>query len=127
MQKVQDEGYQVAPFPIMWRFAVDSARLNSKRNYMVGLLEFDVTQPRRVIETYITVTGETLSFTVFIVHCLSNTIAHHKQVQAIPDWRGRLSGPHQERWRTFQPPRPSLFCGRHAAGYTGPRHCPGYR
>ena len=90
MQKVQAEGYQVAPFPIMRRFAVDSARLSSKRNYMVGLLEFDVTRPRRAIEAYKAATGQTLSFTGFVVHCLANAIEHHKQVQAIPDWRGRL-------------------------------------
>jgi chloramphenicol O-acetyltransferase len=90
MPKELYEGYQVAPFPVMRRLAVDSARLSSMRNYMIGLLEFDVTEPRRGIQAYKAATRETLSFTAFIVHCLAKAIEHHKQVQAMPDWRGRL-------------------------------------
>lgn len=89
MPKVQEERYQIVPFPVMRRFAVDSGRLSRMRNYMVGLLEFDVTEARRTIRAH-KAAGEALSFTAFIIHCLAKAIEQHKQVQAMPDWRGRL-------------------------------------
>ena len=89
MSKVQSEGYQVAPFPVMRRSAMDSGRLSRSSSYMIGLLEFDVTDARRVIQAH-NAAGESLSFTAFIIHCLAKAIEQHKQVQAMPDWRGRL-------------------------------------
>ena len=49
MSKGQSEGYQVVPFPVIRRAAVDSGRLSRSSSYMIGLLEFDVTDARRVI------------------------------------------------------------------------------
>lgn len=90
MSKEQQEGYQVVPFQVMRRFAVDSGRLSRMRNYMIGLLEFDVTDARREIRAHKAATGEAVSFTAFIVHCLAKAVEKHRQVQAMPDWRERL-------------------------------------
>ena len=35
-------------------------------------------------------TGEQLSFTAFLVHCLARTIEDHPNINAYRDWRGRI-------------------------------------
>jgi pyruvate/2-oxoglutarate dehydrogenase complex dihydrolipoamide acyltransferase (E2) component len=47
-----------------------------------GLLEVDVTVPRRVIAEHKKRTGETLSFTGYLTFCLAQAVAEDKSVQA---------------------------------------------
>jgi pyruvate/2-oxoglutarate dehydrogenase complex dihydrolipoamide acyltransferase (E2) component len=56
---------------------------------MVGLLEVDVTVPRQIIAAHKARTGESLSFTGFLVACLARAVAENKEVQAY------LKGRHQ--------------------------------
>jgi len=49
---------------------------------MVGLLEVDVTAARHFIDEYRQRSGETLSFTAFLVHCLARAVDENKEVQA---------------------------------------------
>ena len=51
-------------------------------HYMVGLLEVDVTLARQLIAEHKARTGESLSFTGFLVYCLARAVDENKEVQA---------------------------------------------
>ncbi len=83
-------GHRVEPFPLMRRLVVDAARLGSRAHMIHGLLEVDVTHARRLIREHKAVTGQSLSFTAFLLACLGRAVEEHKAVHAMQDWRGRL-------------------------------------
>lgn len=86
--KVKD--YQVVPFPAARKVIVDAGRLASRRHIVHGLLEIDVTRSREFIREHKAQTGESLSFTAFIVTCLAQAIETHRSVQAYRNWRDQL-------------------------------------
>ena len=55
-----------------------------------GLVEFDVTEPRRRLREQKERTGESLSFTAFVLHCVGAAVAEDRMIHACRDWRGRL-------------------------------------
>ncbi len=83
-------GYQVFPFSAERGVVVDSGRLGARRHLSYGLFELDVTVPRQLMREHKAKTGESLSFTAFLVTCLARAIQQHPQVQAYRDWRNRL-------------------------------------
>ncbi len=86
----QTTDYHVRPFPRMRRLVVDQAWLAQRKHMIHGLVEVDVTIPRQVIRDHQAATGETLSFTAFLVGCLGHALDANKDLQAYQDWRGRL-------------------------------------
>lgn len=82
--------YEVEPIPIMRRFALDAGYLGRRRHIVHGLIEVDVTEAREVIRQHERETGEKLSFTAFIISCLSKAIEDHPHLHAYRDWRNRL-------------------------------------
>lgn len=60
------------------------------KNCMYALLEVDVTEVRRFIETYAAATGERLSFTGYLAFCLAHAVAADKSVQAYRKGRKQL-------------------------------------
>jgi len=85
---VNDFRYQ--SFPKERALVVDAGYLGTGRHIFYGLAEVDVTQARRLLRVQETAVGAHLSFTAFIVACLSRAIIAHPEVQAYRDWRGRL-------------------------------------
>lgn len=57
---------------------------------MHGLIEVDVTDARELIRQYEQASGEKLSFTAFIIHCLGKAVEEHPHLHAYRDWLGRL-------------------------------------
>jgi pyruvate/2-oxoglutarate dehydrogenase complex dihydrolipoamide acyltransferase (E2) component len=86
----QDPGYTTIPYPKIRRLMVDGGRLGRQKHVVHGLVEMDVTRARRVIRDYKERTGETLSFTAFVLACLGQAIAMNKHMHAYRDWRDRL-------------------------------------
>ena len=86
----QPASYTVEPFPAARQLIVEAGRLGSRRPLIHGLLEIDVTRARTHLREHKARTGETLSFTAFIVACFAQAIDTNKQVQAYRDWRNRL-------------------------------------
>ncbi len=82
--------YTVEPFPAARQIIVEAGRMGSRRPLIHGLLEIDVTCARTVLREHKARTGETLSFTAFIVACFAQAIDADKRVQAKQDWRNRL-------------------------------------
>lgn len=89
MRLKRAENYRVIPLPAERRMSVDGGILARSRHFMHGLLEFDVTQPRRLIRAHMAATGERLSFTAYLITCLAKAVEEHKEVQALLDWRCR--------------------------------------
>ncbi len=86
----QTASYTVEPFPAARQIIVETGRLGSRRSLIHGLLEIDVTRARSILREHKARTGETLSFTAFIVACLARAIDQDRRVQAYQDWRRRL-------------------------------------
>jgi pyruvate/2-oxoglutarate dehydrogenase complex dihydrolipoamide acyltransferase (E2) component len=82
--------YSTERIPPMRRFAFDAGYLGRRRHIVHGLIEVDVTDAREFIREYEHKTGEKLSFTAFIICCLSKAIEGHPHVHAYRDWRNRL-------------------------------------
>lgn len=82
--------YQTLQFPKTRRLMVDGGRLGLQRHTVHGLFEVDVTQARQAIREHKERTGETLSFTAFIIACLGRAVDMNKHMHAYRDWRDRL-------------------------------------
>lgn len=83
-------GFQVFPYPRSRLLVVDAARAGSRKHLIHGLIEVDVTEPRQRLRAHRADTGESLSFTAFVLHCLGRAVEADRMVHAYRDWRGRL-------------------------------------
>ena len=82
--------YTQLPFPAARQLVIDAGRQGSRRHLIHGLLELDVTPIRQRLREYKQQTGESLSFTAFIVRSLATAIDLDRRVQGYRDWRNRL-------------------------------------
>jgi pyruvate/2-oxoglutarate dehydrogenase complex dihydrolipoamide acyltransferase (E2) component len=87
---MNNENYQTIPFPKLRRLMVDGGRLARQKHLIHGLVEMDVTRVRQTIRDHKAKTGETLSFTAFIMVCLGQTVNRNKHMQAYRTWWERL-------------------------------------
>ena len=69
---------------------VDGGRMGLQKHTVHGLVEFDVTQSRETIRQHKAQTGETLSFSAFILACLGKAIDMNKHMHAYRNWRNQL-------------------------------------
>jgi len=74
--------YQMIDFPVERRAMPAYLELKTGRHVMYALLEVDVTIARKFIEDYKAQTGEQLSFTGYLTHCLAYAVDENKVVQA---------------------------------------------
>lgn len=74
----------------MRRFALDAGRLGRRKHIVHGLLEMDVTEARQYIREHKARTGESLSFTAFVITCLAKAVDMNKEVHAQRNWRNQL-------------------------------------
>ena len=87
---MRDQREGVEPFPRQRLGTVDAMRMAGRRSDVHGLVEFDVTDARAAIRDREEQTGETLSFTAFLVSCLARALEDHPHIHAYRDWRGRI-------------------------------------
>jgi pyruvate/2-oxoglutarate dehydrogenase complex dihydrolipoamide acyltransferase (E2) component len=85
-----NRGYQVVPFPRSRLIVIDTLRLAHRKHLVHGLVEVDVTHARDLIHCHKAATGESLSFTAFVIGCLGRAVGENRMVQAYRNWRGRL-------------------------------------
>ena len=86
----KNENYEVLPFPKIRRLMVDGGRLARQKHIIHGLVEVDVTCARQAIRDHKVQTGESLSFTAFIITCLGRAVDMNKYMQAYRTWWDRL-------------------------------------
>jgi pyruvate/2-oxoglutarate dehydrogenase complex dihydrolipoamide acyltransferase (E2) component len=82
--------YQTIPFPKLRRLMVDGGRLARNKHLIHGLVEVDVTHVRKSIRDHKAKTGETLSFTAFVMSCLGRAVNMNKHMQAYRTWWEKL-------------------------------------
>ena len=87
---MNNENYQTIPFPKLRRLMVDGGRLARQKHLIHGLVEMDVTHVRQSIRDHKAKTGETLSFTAFVMACLGRAIDMNKHMQAYRTWWEKL-------------------------------------
>lgn len=80
--KRQQADYQVAPYPKYRRWMVAAFRSTHHKPVIHGLFEADVTGARALLRDYKARTGESLSFTAFLIACLAKAVDENKAVQA---------------------------------------------
>ncbi len=80
--KQQHVDYQVVPNPKIRRWFAAAFRSAQHTPMIHGLLEVDVTRAREFLQDHKAKTGESLSFTAFIIACLGKAVDEHKAVQA---------------------------------------------
>lgn len=85
-----DPAYEVKPYPLSRRAIIDSARIGNRKHVIRALVEVDVSEPRRILHAYKDKTGESLSFTAFILTCLGKAIDQNRYLHARRDLWGRL-------------------------------------
>ena len=88
--KQSNADYQVVPFSKMRRFEAVMLRSIQRMPMIHGLLEVDVTRARAFLREHKAKTGESLSFTAFIIACLAKAVDENKSVQAYRKGRNRL-------------------------------------
>ena len=89
MGTVQD-GYTVRPFPKARHVYVDTLYLGQRKHTVHGLIEVDVTKARQFIREHKSRTGETLSFTAFVLTCLGRAVDANRYMHAYRNWRNQL-------------------------------------
>lgn len=82
--------FRLEKIPRMRTFTLDAGYLGRHRHMVHGLLEVDVTEARRLMRQFELQSGEKLSFTAFVIYCLSRALEQHPHLHAYRDWRNRL-------------------------------------
>jgi len=82
--------YQIVDLPPGRRLMINMLDLSGSEHRMIGLLEVDVTVPRQFMAEHRQRTGETLSFTGYLVLCLGRAVVENKEVQAYRKGRTKL-------------------------------------
>jgi pyruvate/2-oxoglutarate dehydrogenase complex dihydrolipoamide acyltransferase (E2) component len=87
----QHAAYQVVPYPKLRRGLALTLRSAQRTPMMHGLLEVDVTKARAHLRDHKARTGESLSFTAFIITCVAHAVDEHKAMQALRRGRKHLA------------------------------------
>ena len=82
--------YQVVPYPKIRRIIAVMLRSLQRTPMIHGLIEVDVTRARAHLRVHRAKTGESLSFTAFLIACLAKAIDENKAVQAYRKGRKHL-------------------------------------
>jgi pyruvate/2-oxoglutarate dehydrogenase complex dihydrolipoamide acyltransferase (E2) component len=80
--KKQKPGYRAVPFSMNRRMMAATLSVSRQQSNIQGLMEVDITEPRRIIREHRQRTGEKLSLTAYVVACLAQAIAEHPQLNA---------------------------------------------
>ena len=81
--KQQHSEDQVIPYPKGRHFLEAAIRSTHHKAMIHGLIEVDVSRARAFLREHQAHTGESLSFTAFIISCLGKAVDEHKAVQAM--------------------------------------------
>jgi hypothetical protein len=82
--------YTIKPFPPTRHFFVDGMEFGGRKHCIHGLIEVHVTNPRQRLLEIKRRTGESISFTGFIIYCCARVVHQNKLAHAYRDWRNRL-------------------------------------
>ena len=81
MKKLQN-GYEIVPFPKSRRMLAATYPAVRRKSMTHALIEVDVTEARKCLREYKERTGESLSFTAFIIACVARAVDENKLLNA---------------------------------------------
>ena len=87
---LNNKKYSVREFVSSRQFTIDIGVLGRQKHRVQALLELDVTTCRQLLQNYRDENNVEVSFTAWIVKCISQAIAEHKDVHAIRQGKNRL-------------------------------------
>ena len=87
---MSDGTYSTEPFPFSRQVAADGLAESSKKHWIHALIEVDVTEARSRLRELKQQTGQSFSFTGFIIYCCARAVDENKHMHAYRDWRNRL-------------------------------------
>lgn len=87
---MQRDSHDVAPFPAFRHATRDVLAASSRKHMIHAMIEADVTDARSALRSIGRSTGETPSFTGFIIACCARAVERNPDVHAYRDMRGRL-------------------------------------
>ena len=90
LEPMSDSTYTHKSFSPSRQIMTDVLDAANRRHMIHGLIEVDVTKPRQRLQEIMQQTGESLSFTGFIIYCCARTVNMNRNVHAYRDWRNRL-------------------------------------
>jgi pyruvate/2-oxoglutarate dehydrogenase complex dihydrolipoamide acyltransferase (E2) component len=88
--KRKHQDFKLVPFPKMRRVLSAMLRSVQRKHMMHGLVEMDVTKAHQYMREYKARTGDSLSFTAFIVTCLARAVDENKSVHAYRKGKNQL-------------------------------------
>jgi pyruvate/2-oxoglutarate dehydrogenase complex dihydrolipoamide acyltransferase (E2) component len=88
--KQHDADERVVPYPKIRQWTAAAYRSVRDKPMIHGLVEVDVTRARAYLRAHKAQTGESLSFTAFLIACLGKAVDEHKAVQAVRQGRKHL-------------------------------------
>lgn len=86
-EKIQ---YEVKEFPFSRLATFDAGYVGLRKHHMKALIELDVTRAREAIKNYRNITKEKVSFTAWMLKCISQAIGEYKPVHAIRKGKNKL-------------------------------------
>ncbi len=90
MLSKQHDAYKVVPYSQLRRALAITLRSAQRKSMVRGLIEVDVTRAREYLREYKAQTGESLSFTAFIITCLAQAVDENKFLHACRKGRNHL-------------------------------------
>ena len=75
--------YHVVPLSPARRLSVDLLQVAHGKHVVHGLVEVDVTRPRRLIHDHAAKTGESISFTGFVIAAIARAVTENPSVNAV--------------------------------------------
>jgi len=82
--------YEVIKFPKNRKMVIDIMEQGIKKHYVKGLVEFDVTNGRKLLKDYKSKKGVSLSFTGWILKCIGQAADEHKDVHMLKKGKKKL-------------------------------------
>jgi pyruvate/2-oxoglutarate dehydrogenase complex dihydrolipoamide acyltransferase (E2) component len=86
----QHDTYKIVPYTKLRRVLAITLHSAQSRSMIRGLIEVDVTKAREFLREHKASTGETLSFTAFIITCLARAVDENKSMHACRKGRKHL-------------------------------------
>lgn len=86
----EKEQYVIKEFPSSRQSTFDVGYIGVRNHHMKALLELDITSARELIKNYRNKNKVELSFTSWIIKCISQAIAENKSVHGIRKGRNKL-------------------------------------
>jgi pyruvate/2-oxoglutarate dehydrogenase complex dihydrolipoamide acyltransferase (E2) component len=88
--KKRHHDYKVVPYTKLRRALAITLRSANRKSMVRGLIEVDVTRAREFLRVHKANTGESLSFTAFIITCLAQAVDEDKSLHACRKGRKHL-------------------------------------